>query len=1489
MRKKILSVLLAVVIMLCGMVTPSVGVFDDLTPDAQAAEYDGFSYYVNSGSFTTVTVNGYSGDDEVVNIPSYINGYLVNTIGPGTTDWENAVTINIPDTVKKISSYAFTSCEKLTTVNFGAGVCSIGEEVFLFTDISEFNVSSANKYLYTIDGVLFNKYDELVAYPTAKTNTHYTVPSGTSAILQSAFDDCEALESVTIPASVEVVGDCAFNFCSKLTTVNIADSVKRIGVKAFAYTGITEFDFPENLTSIGDYAFESTDLTQAYLPSKVSDIGSGILANCPIESISVSRYSSYLCTVDGILFSKDMKRIYQYPDAKVATSYTVPDGVEEIWGGAFDGADITSVSLPDGLKKIGGFAFALSKLDMDVLTIPDSVTEIATMAFYACEIEKAYIGERVKYIGGGAFSKTMKAYFKGNGVNVVDELGQGAFPKVLDEVSLFYPEGDSTWTSELLVDRYNWGTWDTPVHRLSNVSEASITLSKTSYEFNNIDCRPLVTVKLGTETLREGKDYKLKYANNFYPGTASVTITGINDYEGEVKKTFTITKSKTYFYASLSSDEVHVGETAKVLTNLTRGEVRYKSSNTACATVDSYGNITAKAKGTTKITVTVLENDCYTGATKSVTLKVVPVSNKKVDVSTLTYSFGNNRKTYGYSNPYRISKSKYKLFYYGNEINEAYKWFGDWGGNCAGMSISSIMFNTNDNEFDVTDFKSSAKKVSDLTVSNRSSQHNMTVTDFIETMHITQYRDEVHKSRRDTENDIQDLFDKVKLTKNGGAPVYISVYDGYDACHAIVGYKTEKISSKESRIYVYDCNYPKKERWIKVYTNSSGECTGWYYEINDKYKCGSNYSGSEIQYVPYEIYKHIWENRNTGTSARSSACARSSMTVNSDNFEICSESGEVLAVMKDGVFESYTEEIYEARLAESENISEIDHTILMPTCEYKIVNTDTENYELELTMSNDDQSVDITTVAESVDVNVDSSRDTNIVDISDDGATYKVEVENAVSEDDTETVVYKGKCGEDEVSVGMSDNELVAQNYSNSAVVVNNDYTNFTSESDIDISTRYYISLSEYSFYTDGLRKTPEIQVKSNFGYADLIEGVDYEVVYKDNLQSGTATIEVYGINDYKGCVKETFRIYDGIYAPKSLSYTAKAGEVKLSWKAVSDADGYDIQQYKDNEWLSVEKAENGDIEECTIKDLSASENYKFRVRAYIATGIDVCYGKFSSEIDTKTSSASTPKITKVENVKGGAKITWKEIDGADKYTVFRKSGSSWKKVGTTVDTEYIHNISKSNTAYTYTVRCVKSDEKTYTSSYNKTGVKNTYIAQPEISKFENVNGGTKISWGKVAGAKKYRLFKKTNGKWTTVATTSSTSYTHKISKSNTTTEYTVRCMDSKAKKYTSSYNTTGYSNKYIATPKLKAVSNTSKGVKFSFYKVSGAPKYRVYRKTGSGSWKKLADVSNKYDYYVDKTAKKGVKYRYTVRCVSSSGKSYVSGYNSTGLAITRK
>ena len=262
------------------------------------------------------------------------------------------------------------------------------------------------------------------------------------------------------------------------------------------------------------------------------------------------------------------------------------------------------------------------------------------------------------------------------------------------------------------------------------------------------------------------------------------------------------------------------------------------------------------------------------------------------------------------------------------------------------------------------------------------------------------------------------------------------------------------------------------------------------------------------------------------------------------------------------------------------------------------------------------------------------------------------------------------------------------------------------------------------------------------------------------------------------------------------------------------------------------------------------------------------------------------PTLSSVSNVNGGVQIKWSAVSGAAKYRVLRKTGSgSWTKVGDTTGTSYTDKTASSGTTYSYAVRCLSSSGGFFTSA--QSGSKSIrYIAAPVVS-VSCVNGGVRISWGKVTGAAKYRVYRKTgSGSWGKIADTTATSFTDKSGKIGTKYSYTVRCISSDGKSFTSAYDTTGKSIVYykLATPGLPTVTNITGGVKITWSKVTGAVKYRVFRKTGSGGWAKIADTTALT--YTDKGVKNGTTYTYTIRCISSDGKSYTSNYNATGTKI---
>ena len=273
-----------------------------------------------------------------------------------------------------------------------------------------------------------------------------------------------------------------------------------------------------------------------------------------------------------------------------------------------------------------------------------------------------------------------------------------------------------------------------------------------------------------------------------------------------------------------------------------------------------------------------------------------------------------------------------------------------------------------------------------------------------------------------------------------------------------------------------------------------------------------------------------------------------------------------------------------------------------------------------------------------------------------------------------------------------------------------------------------------------------------------------------------------------------------------------------------------------------------------------------------------------STVVGAVSSNLATPKISKTENVNGGVKLTWSKVKGAEKYRVYYKGSKGWTRMVDTTSTSYIDKDVSSGKNYTYTVRCINSSATKFTSGYDSKGKSVKYISAPKISKTENVNGGVKISWGKSNGAEKYRVYYKGSKGWTRMVDTTSTSYIDKDVSSGKNYTYTVRCLNKSKNKFTSGYNSTGKSIKYVSAPKISKTEATYNSVNLNWDKVNGAEKYRVYRR-GEKGWTRLFDTTN--TTFTDTNLYADTEYTYTVRCINSSANKFTSGYNSKGFTVT--
>ena len=355
--------------------------------------------------------------------------------------------------------------------------------------------------------------------------------------------------------------------------------------------------------------------------------------------------------------------------------------------------------------------------------------------------------------------------------------------------------------------------------------------------------------------------------------------------------------------------------------------------------------------------------------------------------------------------------------------------------------------------------------------------------------------------------------------------------------------------------------------------------------------------------------------------------------------------------------------------------------------------------------------------------------------------------------------------------------------------------------------------------------------------------------------------------------------VSSNLATPKITKAESVDGGVKISWNKVNKAEVYRVYYKGSKGWTRLADTTSTSY---TDSKVASGKTYTYTVRC-----LNKSKNKFTSGYDSKGAKATfiaAPKISKTENVNGGVKISWGKSNGAEKYRVYYKGSKGWTRMVDTTSTSYIDKDVSSGKNYTYTVRCINSSATKFTSGYDSKGKSVKYISAPKITKAESVDGGVKISWNKSNGAEQYRVYYKGRKGWTRMVDTTSTSYIDKDVSSGKNYTYTVRCLNKSKNKFTSGYNSTGKSIKYVSAPKISKTEATYNSVTLNWDKVNGAEKYRVYRR-GEKGWSRLFDTTS--TAFTDTNLYAETAYTYTVRCINSSANKFTSGYNSKGFTVT--
>ena len=585
--------------------------------------------------------------------------------------------IDIPDSVISIGEYAFGQCNfvekviipsSVNTISKGAFMNCNGIESIYYTgteeqwnNISIDNSEDLNDYLqmgkvhfewtrpttngttgdckwsydretYTLtisgNGEMGNYYD----YPDVPWNKYIekikyvSIEDGVTSVGRHCFYHCYRVESVTIPNSVKVIRLGAFDECEQLSSINIPDSVTKIETCAF-----------ENCTK----------LSEVNISKYVSEIGDNAFSYCEnLKSINVDSKNKYYISIDGNLYDKNVTELKQYSLGKTEDTFTLPKTVEYIPENVVSGCNyLVNVNIPENVEFISDIAF-------DNCTKLNNINVDNNNKTYSSINGTLYSKDKTELLLY-PMGRTEEQFVIPNGVV---EIGYSAFSKSYSLCSIVIPQSvtiinDAAFEFVSIENVYYTGTeeqWKNMTFGINNerLQDANIT-------YNYVPTEPTIPTEPTTVTKTEPTTVTAEpTTSTTVTTTEPITSTTLpTTVTTEPSTTITTTPSTVPTTTQPTTTKPTVKKVVKVSlrkksvvlvkgrsttvkatvtpTNATNKKLKWPTSNSKVAVVNSQGKIIAKGRGNATIKVMALD-----GSNKYATVKVTvkqPVTSVKLN------------------------------------------------------------------------------------------------------------------------------------------------------------------------------------------------------------------------------------------------------------------------------------------------------------------------------------------------------------------------------------------------------------------------------------------------------------------------------------------------------------------------------------------------------------------------------------------------------------------------------------------------------------------------------------------------------------------------------------------------------------------------------------------------------------------------------------------------------------------------------------------
>lgn len=343
--------------------------------EAETVEINGLYYNLIEKGHAAEIVRPTEGIVGEISIPANITYenkvYNVTAIGDNAFEQsKELLAVHIPESIKKIGSNAFASCEHLN-------------KVFITNLTSWCGITFGDLPFYYPHELVLN----------GSVITQLDIPEGVTFVSDNSFCYLSSIETVRVPSSVLSIGANAFTGCESLNTVVLTEGLTNIGERAFQNcTVLNSIDLPNSISQIDDYAFAGSGLTTIDLPNNITILGNGVFSICSkLESVTLP--NSLTMIREGLFLACSSLKSVEIPNT---VTTIMRDGFRDCSG-------LTSVTLSNNLSTIEKYAFYGCR-KLGSISIPEKVLGINDFAFGYCKsLKEITLGGKLNWIGEESF------------------------------------------------------------------------------------------------------------------------------------------------------------------------------------------------------------------------------------------------------------------------------------------------------------------------------------------------------------------------------------------------------------------------------------------------------------------------------------------------------------------------------------------------------------------------------------------------------------------------------------------------------------------------------------------------------------------------------------------------------------------------------------------------------------------------------------------------------------------------------------------------------------------------------------------------------------------------------------------------------------------------------------------------------------------------------------------------------------------------------